>query len=580
MLINIELKNTSSVVANLKILQPKDLRIKTPHWASPDIMPNGDKMKLLKVEESMMFKFSCNKAELQPGESVTVTISYDPRKIPGKNTQRFLLTLDGGPSLIVDMHGYSVPEKEPFVLIMPTYALDDTTISQPEQNLTQYLPLYNGSTKSVNYQIEVSDETAEEFGVNILNCLSPEGVIQPGKFANVPFAFKPLENREYAMEVYLTVDGLEKSQLITLLGRGVQTSTAGGKYNISAVSGTCNNGNSTAPGCSLFTKPLTNYSKPPKLSMQLSESLVNFGKVPLYARKTKIIFLQNTSSTDNILYSFQEAGHTDIFKLTPSHGRLSPNEYATITIIYTALPPEKVFYDEIVCSVVLEKDSLEYDRKMAEFKEMKKRADFEFTIDDVIKAENENEQNEFKKSPMRPHKPSGSMYESLKEAPNNTTFTRNDTLPSINSRASRYRKPTKPISAASASGDAYNQKLPTKPSTLFLHVTLTGESERSSNINSGMTYFNIANSKNTHTSEKRVSDSNIYEGEPEIMEDLCGDLIHDILYGSDIMNKIEILDNVEPPRYGQLTDKKLGNCVERENTEPNLFKTILRCFLG
>merc|ERR1712226_53193 len=111
-----------------------------------------------------------------------------------------------------------------------------------------------------------------------------------------------------------------------------------------------------------------------------------------------------------------------------------PREYATLTIVYTALPPEKVFYDEVTCSVMSETDSLEFESKMAMFNEMKRRAECEFTITET-----------------EPHaaSPPEKSYTSLKslgqkaklpQIARESTFNRNETIPSINSRASRYRK--------------------------------------------------------------------------------------------------------------------------------------------
>lgn len=354
------------------------------------------------------------------------------------------------------------------------------------------------------------------------------------------------------MDVFLTIPNSNKTKLITLLGRGIQ--------NIPRQN-------------SLFTKPLTNYQKSSKLSMKLSESLINFGKIPLFARKTKTMFLQNTSAQDVILFTFK-LPNENLFQITPNHGRLAPNEYGTVTIIYNALPPEKVFYDEIICEVMLEEESIEFNKNMVLFKDMKKRAECEFTIDESNLQEQNGPQSpkNFQKS-YTSLKGSPTRYQKLSpiQPKHEPTFNRNETIPSINSRASRYRKP--------AQKDDFKIEFPQPPEVLLLHVTLTGESEKSSNLPSGMTYFNIKKSNLELAQEARKNvenDGNIYEGEPEIMEDLCGDLIHEILYGSDILNKIEVLDTVEPPRYQQLTDKQLGNFRERENTEPNLFKTILR----
>merc|ERR1740123_2003332 len=76
-------------------------------------------------------------------------------------------------------------------------------------------------------------------------------------------------------------------------------------------------------------------------------------------------------------------------------------------------------------------------------------------------------------------------YESLKGTQNQPkTFQRENSLPPINTRNSRYTSSPKNSAKRPFS-------VPKKPDNLLLHIILTGESEKSSTINQGMTYFNI-----------------------------------------------------------------------------------------
>ena len=423
---------------------------------------------------------------------------------------------------------------------MPVHHLENSSVCSGQTTYTQFYPVFNGSNKTLSYIIDVCEDTSNEFGENILECLQPEGEIAPRNFAYIPFNFTPLEVREYAMDIFVGIEGEEtdrKRDLVTFLGKGILT-----------------NEKSREHSNPLITEPLRNYKKG-ELDISISQSLIDIGRVPMFSRTTKTLFIKNNHSTEPVLFRFTKFDRS-IISINSERGNLNAGEYVTISIIYNANPPERVFLNEITCEIVSANECAKYKCQVEEFKEAKKRADFEFVIEDKQKA-TANSSRLKNKSPQKP--PQSSQT-------HNTTFPRqNSTIP-VNSRASRYRQSTKVETSLEP---------PKKPDTLLLHITLSGESKLGSTASRGLTFFNI---KKSSGKIGRISDSNIYDGEPELMEDLVGDLIQDILQGSDLLSNVEVLDRVEPPKYSQLHDRKRDSngSISRENTEPNLFKTILQ----
>ena len=170
----------------------------------------------------------------------------------------------------------------------------------------------------------------------------------------------PLEAREYAMDILVGIEGQEKQQIVTLLGTGTLK----------------NIDHSNA----LTTYPLTTYTKS-GLQMELSDSIIEIGKVPLYSRATKTVFLKNNHPHKAVLYRFSKFD-TEVISINAAEGRLDAGEYVTLTIVYEARPPATVFYDEVNCEVVFEEESLIFEKQMKNFDQAKKRAENEFTIDD------------------------------------------------------------------------------------------------------------------------------------------------------------------------------------------------------
>ena len=361
------------------------------------------------------------------------------------------------------------------------------------------------------------------------------------------------------MDIFVGIEGSQKNRnLVTFLGKGSLTNER--------------------PSNSLITEPLRNYVKG-ELNISISQSLINIGRVPMFSRTTKTVFMKNNHPNEPVLFRFTKFDR-NIVSINSEKGMLNAGEYVTISIIYHASPPERVFLDEITCEVVSANECSEYRGQVEEFKKAKTRADFEFVIEDRTERSFKMQESTLKNVQDKKHyeiQETSALHDSRSEktvkskvhspqkpATHNTTFPRQNSMIPVNSRASRYRQSTKVETSLEP---------PKKPDTLLLHITLSGESKLGSTASRGLTFFNIKKSSGT---VGKVSDSNIYDGEPELMEDLVGDLIQDILQGSDLLNNVEVLERVEPPKYSQLHDRKKDRGMTRENTEPNLFKTILQ----
>ena len=126
--------------------------------------------------------------------------------------------------------------------------------------------------------------------------------------------------------------------------------------------------------------PLKTYSKN-KIAVQLSDALIEFGKCSLFSKNIKTFFLYNEQDSEPIIWKIKSK-NADKLKVSPSHGRLNTNEYATLSIVYNALPPESIFYEDLTFEIKPVKETEDYRKSLATFKEMKHREQFEFEITD------------------------------------------------------------------------------------------------------------------------------------------------------------------------------------------------------
>ena len=109
--------------------------------------------------------------------------------------------------------------------------------------------------------------------------------------------------------------------------------------------------------------------------------MIEFGKCSLYSKNIKTFFLYNEKDSEAVIWKIRSK-NADKLKVSPSHGRLNTNEYATISIVYNALPPESIFYEDLTFEIKPVKETEDYKKSLATYKEMKHREQFEFEITD------------------------------------------------------------------------------------------------------------------------------------------------------------------------------------------------------
>lgn len=197
-------------------------------------------------------------------------------------------------------------------------------------------PLYNSGSVSLDYSIDLSSVNKLEFP--IFQCMKTKGTILPGETDQVQWIFRPLEAKNYEVDVPITVeDGL--TRVITFKGQGIR--------NIIGTVKDAKQLDRPSPAVPIIKGRQSDLA-------QLSIERLNFGHVPLNASLCQIFVLRNTSDCATISYSWESPSfHNSIcsVNIKPISGSLVPGRSQVCKVtVKVGLRPG--FYDfDLVCKV-------------------------------------------------------------------------------------------------------------------------------------------------------------------------------------------------------------------------------------
>ncbi|KAA0715982.1 Cilia- and flagella-associated protein 65 [Triplophysa tibetana] len=202
----------------------------------------------------------------------------------------------------------------------------------------------------------------ENFSHPVLQCLNPDGELEPGHTALVEWILSPLEAKTYSVDIPIhVVEG--DSMFVTFEGRGFDESHSEPIQ--------------VKDGC--ITMPSTQKIPVPGQVVFLSEERVCFGDIPVCSRRTRIIFLTNVSHTDQVLYKWN-VDCQQTLKIRPESGHLSPGE-SVLTILTVQASGSPSFYQQdLICEIILEEMLIQYHKDLQDWEVEVERQKYEFTI--------------------------------------------------------------------------------------------------------------------------------------------------------------------------------------------------------
>ncbi|TSK92887.1 Cilia- and flagella-associated protein 65 [Bagarius yarrelli] len=282
-------ENNGNIVVEWSFLFPEDQQIQLEFWAeSAELSPT--EVLQMKLQDSKVFSVSPRSGKLQPGQRRAVQFTYR-HDVAGTFRLPVILKLSHGREILLNFIGVTVESDRPYLHFPSTRHVFAPVPIGGFHPPKQVYELYNGGAQPVKYRVDTStlQELQEEnFNHPVLQCLNPEGDVQPGCTAMLEWIFSPIEAKTYSVDIPIyMLEG--ESVLVKFEGCGFDKRDP---VPLQLYDGH-------------LTVPCTQKVPVPGQMVFLSEERVSFGDIPVCSRSTRILFLTNVSRTERVLYSWK-----------------------------------------------------------------------------------------------------------------------------------------------------------------------------------------------------------------------------------------------------------------------------------
>ncbi|KAJ3341397.1 hypothetical protein HDU91_000717, partial [Kappamyces sp. JEL0680] len=367
----LSLNNAGVVAVDWAFSFPNDADVEIERWADPGDLTEEQTVRNF-ILDNCIFGVSPKSGKLEPGQTVTILFSYS-HEFAGPHRLPVLFKLRNGTSrtgkeILINFIGYSVPPTQKFLHLQSiNHELAPVNIGTVIPPI-QYYRMMNRGTSQLQYSVDTSTiarMNSDNMDFAVLKCLKTQGVIPPGGIEYLEFIFNPLEEKEYELDLPITVDQ-GKTRMITLRGRGIREEAP-------------------LPGTPFMDPRILKQAipliptLPPLLNTGATLSLerVDFGHVPIRSVLRQIIVVSNTTESDDITarWKIPSVWPADTIKVTPPSKRLRPGESQVFKITFQPDERPRLYNFDLNCEVVNETLLEHYFSASSAVEEQKQQAE-------------------------------------------------------------------------------------------------------------------------------------------------------------------------------------------------------------
>ncbi|XP_072274117.1 cilia- and flagella-associated protein 65 [Pyxicephalus adspersus] len=362
------LENNGVLPVNWDFLYPVDQQIELEFWAETwEFDPS--EIHQMRIQDNKLFIVNPKSGVLRPGQQQMVQLSYR-HDFVGTDRLPVLLKVSHGREILLNFIGVTVEKEQRYVHFTSTkHQFTPVAIGSSSPPKQSY-ELYNGGSVAVIYEIQLEPlRTVQEQNYHhpVFQCLNPRGEILPGATAYVEWIFSPLEAKTYSVTVPVHILGGD-SALITFEGIGYERNILGDTAIFEDISPIA-----TTPRLLL-----------PRQVPRLTQQKLAFGDIPVLSKSSQLLFLNNTSENEALLFTWFAGSPNvgEVLQVSPLSGTVKPGQ--SISVVVTLLSGEQAsFYAlELVCEIFMEKALAEYERAVRDWEEEEERQTVEFTINE------------------------------------------------------------------------------------------------------------------------------------------------------------------------------------------------------
>lgn len=342
-----QIQNYGSLTVEFLIRLPNESEVEIEQWADTG-EPSAKELRENIIIDQKIFQISPSQGTLQPHECVTISIryAYKSNKFEGKHVLPVILQIDKGKQFIFDLEGKTLRKLEPYLFMTsPTFQLSPVLIgdSYPPVQTTE---LFNPGETALEFKIDtqpLKDMRQENYDIQVLQCLTPEGTIGPRGSTVVEWICNPLEAKSYSCSFKLMYQGMTQPQYcetrsISIAGCGYHSA----QDTLSSIRS------------KIWTNPAPQKQRliPESQKATLSTNLLEFGHIPFRSTHYRLVVLRNHQDKGLIAFRWDE-NHpliaSGLINVHPIHGKIEPLEHVVVRITITAGSTARVVDVDVPC---------------------------------------------------------------------------------------------------------------------------------------------------------------------------------------------------------------------------------------
>ncbi|XP_063789952.1 cilia- and flagella-associated protein 65 [Pseudophryne corroboree] len=364
------LENNGLLPVKWDFLYPSDLQIELEFWAETwEFDPSETHQ--MRIQDNKLFTVNPKSGNLKPGQQQTVQLAYR-HDFVGTDRLPVLLKVSHGREILLNFIGVTVEKEQRYVHFTSTKHRFTPVAIGSSSPSKQIYELFNGGAVAVIYEINLEPLRViqeQNYHHPIFQCLNPRGEILPGSTAFVEWIFSPLEAKTYSVTVPVQILGGE-SALITFEGVGYERSVLG----------------DTAVFDDVF--PLAEVSRLTAAGQipHLTQQKLTFGDIPTFCKSSRLLFLNNTSNSEAIFFTWYAGSPSasETLQVSPLSGVVRPGESTSLVVNLQSGEQASFYTLELVCEIFMEKALAEYEQDLRDWEEEEERQSVEFTINEPV----------------------------------------------------------------------------------------------------------------------------------------------------------------------------------------------------
>ncbi len=222
--ITLTLKNIGGVHAEWRFKMPDDNKIQMEKWADPG-KPTEEQAFETHVLAKKIFVIEPKVGSLAPGEQVDCSVFYYPKEVMKHHLNVFFQISNGKP-LLLRFEGQTLHRRAQLQMLKHTYQLPPVPIGL-EWPIAYPIEIKNLGITKLKYQIDTTlleELNRTNYNFSIFAIQNPEGTLKPNETSHIYTQFRPLEARNYSLDLPIRVSDIEgpsaESYMLRLRGVG------------------------------------------------------------------------------------------------------------------------------------------------------------------------------------------------------------------------------------------------------------------------------------------------------------------------------------------------------------------------